>query len=58
MQTSGILRKAKRSRYWDRPKSDYVKRKDALKKIAKRKEYEKLRKLGKISSNAFYKKSH
>lgn len=56
MQSSGVLKKAKSIKYWDRPKSDFVKRKDALNRINKRKEIEKLRKLGKIS-DGYYKKS-
>jgi len=55
VQSSSIIRQAKGLRYWERPKSEYVKKKSALKRIAKKKHYEKLKKLGKIS-DVYYKK--
>jgi ribosomal protein S21 len=57
MQSSGILRTAKGGRYHERPKSDFVRKKDALKRISKRKEIEKLKKLGK-TSDGYYTKRH
>lgn len=55
VRSAGIMRQAKKNRYWSRPKSEFVKKKDALKKIAKKTEYERLRKLGKISDGYFKK---
>lgn len=57
MQSSGVLKKAKNRKYWTRPRSDFVKRKDALNRLNKQKELEKMRKLGKIS-DVYYKKTH
>jgi len=48
MQRSGILIRARKSRFKQRTKSKKMKRKSALRKEEKRKEYEKLRKLGKL----------
>jgi ribosomal protein S21 len=48
MQGSGVLRKARSIRYKDRPESPFVKKKRALKRIARQTETERLRKLGKI----------
>lgn len=56
VRSSRITKQARKNRYWSRPKSSFVKKKDALKKITKRKEYEKLQKLGKIS-DGYFKKS-
>lgn len=53
VRSAKIMHQAKKNRYWDRPKSEFVKKKDALKKIAKKQEYERLRKLGKISDGYF-----
>ena len=49
MQESGIVRKVKSIRYSDRPKSKLSQKKSALKRMAKRKENNRLRKLGKIA---------
>lgn len=50
VQESGIIRKVKSSRYSNRKESKIKIKKSALKKIERRKEIEKLRKLGKIAS--------
>jgi len=47
LKSSGVLRKARASKYRGRPKSQQMKKRAALRKIEKRKEYEKLAKLGK-----------
>lgn len=48
MQESGIVRKVKSSRYNVRKESKLKMKKSALKRMAKRKEIEKLKKLGKM----------
>ena len=50
VQESGIIRKVKGSRYNERKESRLKVKKSALKRMARRKEIEKLRKLGKIST--------
>jgi len=47
LKASGVLRKARTSKYRSRPKSQQMKKRAALRKIEKGKEYEKLTKLGK-----------
>lgn len=49
MKSSGVLGKARRNRFWSRSQSKFVQKKSKLKAIAKRKEKERLYKLGKIS---------
>ena len=51
VQGAGILARARSLRYSERPKSDYVKKKRALKRIARQKEIERLIKLGKLPDN-------
>ena len=48
VQGSGILRAARARRYKERDKSEYVKRKFTLQRIERTKNYEELKKLGKI----------
>ncbi len=48
VQGSGIIQKAKSLRYSSRPMSKYTKKKMALKRLTKRREIERLKKLGKI----------
>jgi ribosomal protein S21 len=48
MQGAGLLRKARSIRYKERAESPFVKKKHALKRIARQAETERLRKLGKI----------
>ena len=48
MKQSGILLRARKSRFRERPKSDQMKKKSALRREELKKEYEKLEKLGKI----------
>jgi ribosomal protein S21 len=50
IQESGIIRKVKGSRYNLRKESKLKLKRGALKKISRRKEIEKLRKLGKMAS--------
>jgi ribosomal protein S21 len=45
---SGILSRVRGIRYYDRQKSDYVKKKKTLKRIAKRADHDEQIKLGKI----------
>lgn len=47
LKSSGVLLKARASAYRRRPKSQQMRKRAALRKIEKRKEYEKLAKLGK-----------
>ena len=49
IQESNIIRKVKSSRYNERKESKLKVKKSALKRMTKRKETDKLRKLGKIS---------
>jgi ribosomal protein S21 len=51
VQGSGILSKVRSLRFNERPKSDFVKKKKALKRITRRKEIERLIKLGKLPDN-------
>ncbi|MDP2789158.1 MAG: 30S ribosomal protein S21 [bacterium] len=48
IQESGIIHKVKNSRYSERKESKLKIKKSALKRMGRRKEIEKLRKLGKI----------
>ena len=48
IQESGIIHKVKNSRYSERKESKLKVKKSALKRMARRKEIERLRKLGKI----------
>jgi ribosomal protein S21 len=48
MQAAGTLRRVKSNRFWERPRSDFVRKKNALRRMARLKEIEKLKKLGKI----------
>ncbi|OGI79422.1 hypothetical protein A3F19_00065 [Candidatus Nomurabacteria bacterium RIFCSPHIGHO2_12_FULL_37_29] len=48
IQESGIIRKVKNTRYSVRKESKLKMKKSALKRMARRKEIEKLRKLGKM----------
>jgi ribosomal protein S21 len=47
VQKSGILIEARKKRFRDRNKSDDLKKEAALLRLKKKKEYEKLKKLGK-----------
>ena len=48
MQQSGILLRAKKGRFMQRVKSEDMKKKSALRRLVKRAEYERLKKLGEI----------
>lgn len=52
MKQSGILLRARRSRFWEKSKSPQMKKRSALRREQLKKEYEKLEKLGKIKPNA------
>ncbi len=54
---SGVLRQVKDKKYSSRQKSDLKKKRDAIKRLTRHAEYERLKKLGKISDVVF-KKSH
>ena len=49
VQESGVLNRARSARYNERPKSELARKKSTLRNLAKRKEIEHLKKLGKIS---------
>ncbi|HMO78688.1 MAG TPA: hypothetical protein PJ997_00680 [Candidatus Paceibacterota bacterium] len=49
VQESGVLQYKRNIRYAERPMSDYVKKKKKLKSLTKKKEIEKLVKLGKLN---------
>jgi hypothetical protein len=51
VQGSGVLRRARKIRYFTRSQSKFVKKSQALNRIAKREKYEELVKLGKIAEN-------
>jgi len=55
-KNSGLMRKARAIRFKKRSKSEFVKKKDALKRIRHQEETEKLYKLGKVT-NVYGKKS-
>ncbi|MBI5139944.1 MAG: hypothetical protein HZA94_00640 [Candidatus Vogelbacteria bacterium] len=57
VQESGVVRRAKSLRYNERNKSDYKKKKAALKRIANRKNKDKLRRLGKLEDAPYKKKN-
>ena len=48
VQESGVLPRVRGNRYADRPLSKFKRKKGALKVLAKRKVYERLKKLGKL----------
>ncbi len=48
VQESGILLRARKTRFHNRPKSDRTKKRAALRKEELKKEYERLKKLGKL----------
>lgn len=48
VRNSGLLRTARDQRYRVRPKSKFIKKRDALKMIERGKEIERLKKLGKL----------
>ena len=48
LKSSGILLRARRTRFFERDKSQQMKKKSALRREELKKEYEKMEKLGKI----------
>jgi len=52
MKQSGILLRARRSRFWEKDKSPQMKKRSALRREQLKNEYEKLEKLGKVKPNA------
>ncbi len=48
VQGSGVLKRVKADRYLERPQSKYTRKVQALKRLAKRNEAERLKKLGKV----------
>lgn len=53
MQQSGILVRARRTRFYEAPKSKRQKRLDALRRVKISKEKEKLRKAGKLEEETY-----
>ena len=56
VQGSGILPRVRNIRYWTRPESDFKKKKQTLRKIKRREEFEKLYKQGKVEKRKTQKK--
>lgn len=52
VKLSGMIKRARSTRYAIRPKSDATKKKDALRRIAWQKDMEKQQKLGKIGNKS------
>ncbi len=52
VKQSGLLLRARKSRFWEKEKSPQMKKRSALRREQLRGEYEKLEKLGKIKANA------
>lgn len=52
-KSSGVIGIARGKRYSERTKSELKKKKDALKKLTRKAEYERLVKLGKVKSSFF-----
>lgn len=50
VQGSGIVKRAKKLRFTERPLSHYKKKKSALVRLERRNAYERLKKLGKIAA--------
>ena len=57
VQSSGIIRRLKSTRYAERPKSEFKRKRETLKRLSRRAEIEQLRKLGKLP-DVGYQKSH
>jgi len=53
MKQSGILLRARKARFKERPKSNQMKKRSALRREELKKEYEQLEKLGKISKKSY-----
>lgn len=51
VQNAGIIRRVRDNRYHSRLKSENVRKEARLKKLAKKAEYERLYKLGKVTDN-------
>lgn len=49
VRNAGVLKQARSLRYRERPQSDYVKKKEALKRLDRIREIERLKKLGKLN---------
>ncbi len=56
MKQSGILLRARKSRFFEKEKSGQMKKRSALRKEELKAEYEKLEKLGKIKPNGRYRR--
>ncbi len=52
MKQSGILLRARKSRFWEKSKSPQMKKRSALRREELKREYEKLEKLGKAKPDA------
>lgn len=53
IQTSGLLLRAKRRQYFEQPKNESQKKKDALRRLKMRAREEYLRKIGEFSEETF-----
>ncbi|MBI2636908.1 MAG: 30S ribosomal protein S21 [Parcubacteria group bacterium] len=53
IQTSGLLLRTKRRQYFERPKNESQKKKDALRRLGMRAREEYLRKIGELSEETF-----
>lgn len=51
VKQSGLLLRARKSRFWEKEKSPQMKKRSALRREQLRGEYEKLEKLGKVKPN-------
>lgn len=56
VQGSGILPRVRSIRYWSRTKSEYAKKRRALRKLERRATFEELFKLGKIEEKPRYRR--
>jgi len=54
VQSSGVLKRARSIRYKARPLSEFKKKKATLKSLERKKQYQRLVKLGKIQENRHY----
>ncbi len=56
MQEAGVLRTVKKKRYMERNRSEFVKKKRALRRIEKKLEIDRLKRLGKIPDAPYKRK--
>lgn len=56
MQRSGVLQRMRKNRFYNRAPSQFLKHKNALRKIERREKYEEQVKLGKVQERVFRKR--